>query len=189
MISDQIEEPVAEGTIIREAPEDGTDITEHVVVTDYTVQADQRNEIIGALNPPNPQPPNVLPWPTADPVPVNEFDNSVEGMASMAFIKLFPLGQADPTKKGRRVEVKMLAASSHLLRFAERDPSIPITENNPNGTLYYPFAEHQRFTFWIVDRIRRHRALDQCKVFLKQNPNRICSFNGRIEKHGSKWTD
>jgi hypothetical protein len=35
---------------------------------------------------------------------------------------------------------------------------------------YYPFAQHQRFKFWFYDRIRRHRTLDQSKVYLKQNP-------------------
>ena len=58
----------------------------------------------------------------------------------------------------------------HLLKYAERDPCVEPTEEKPEGELYYPFAEHSRFSFWIADRIRRHRALGQSKVFLKQNP-------------------
>jgi hypothetical protein len=39
------------------------------------------------------------------------------------------------------------------------------------GEFYYPFAQHPRFLFYVCDRLRRHRTLDQCKVYLKQNPN------------------
>ena len=98
-------------------------------------------------------------WPTIDPAPISEFKSS--GMALLAFIKLFPLGmlfdawyciynwsivittiffilvQADPTRKGR---IEKLAASSHLLKYAEVDPLNP-------SALYYPFAEHERFLF------------------------------------------
>jgi hypothetical protein len=50
-----------------------------------------------------------------------------------------------------------------------------IVQRNPTNliqkkdNLYYPFAEHERFCFWSVDRIRRHRVLGQCSVFLRQN--------------------
>ena len=37
--------------------------------------------------------------------------------------------------------------------------------------------------FWIVDRIRRHRALTQC--FSETKPTRSCIVNGRIEGYGS----
>jgi hypothetical protein len=43
-------------------------------------------------------------------------------------------------------------------------------ESHPTGYLYYQFAKHESFCFWVVDRIRRHRALTQCSVFLRQNP-------------------
>ena len=68
----------------------------------------------------------------------------------MAFVKLFPLGFADPTKPDRQFAVSETDATAHLLCFAELDPL--------NGNLYYPFAEHDRFKFRINDRIRRHRA-------------------------------
>lgn len=38
------------------------------------------------------------------------------------------------------------------------------------GCFYYPFAQHPRFKFWAYDRLRRHRGIDQCNVFFKQNP-------------------
>ena len=57
-----------------------------------------------------------------------------------------------------------------MLLYAESDPSFSPTEEHPNGVMYYPFAEHERFSFWMVDRIRRHRILTQSQVYLKQNP-------------------
>ncbi len=44
------------------------------------------------------------------------------------------------------------------------------TRNTSTNKFYYPFASHPRFKFWIYDRIRRHRSLDQSKVYLNQNP-------------------
>ena len=102
------------------------------------------------------------------PSPINEFDFSC--LASLAFVKLFPLGQADPSRKGRHTAVTEQEASSHLLKYAERDPCIAPPDEKPDGKLYYPFAEHSRFSFWMADSIRRQRALGQSKFFLKQNP-------------------
>lgn len=62
-------------------------------------------------------------------------------------------------------------AAAHLLKYAERDPRIPISDEKPNGQMYYPFAEHERFSFWMVDRIRRHRCLSQSSIYLSRNPN------------------
>lgn len=42
--------------------------------------------------------------------------------------------------------------------------------HNSKGELYYPFVSHGRFKFWAYDRLRRHRGLDQTKIYLKQNP-------------------
>ena len=80
----------------------------------------------------------------------------------MAFVKLFPLGFGDPTKPDRLYAVSETDVMAHLLRFAEKDPL--------DGKLYYPFAEHYRFKFWMNDRIRRHRTLSQATVYLKKNP-------------------
>lgn len=84
-------------------------------------------------------------------------------LASLAFPTLFPLGFADPTKIDRLLAVSEQDATAHLLRYAEPDPCEP-------GTMWYPFAEHARFKFWMLDRIRRHRIIQQSSVFLRQNP-------------------
>ena len=76
-------------------------------------------------------------------------------IASLALIKLFPLGQADPTLCSRLFPVTELAASNHLLKFAEQDPT------SPTGELYYPLAENTCFGFWMVDQIRRQIILDE----------------------------
>ena len=54
-------------------------------------------------------------------------------MASLAFIKLFPLGQADPTRNGQRCD---------FLKVAKVDCSKSTDNNHSNGYLNYPFAEH-----------------------------------------------
>jgi hypothetical protein len=54
-------------------------------------QRTQQNEILNALDPVN--------WPTTSTEPINEFD-VISGLASLAFMKLFPLGKAVLTKKG-----------------------------------------------------------------------------------------
>jgi hypothetical protein len=60
------------------------------------------------------------------------------------------------------MEVSESLAVKHLMKV--------VTKSVKNGIYYYPFASHHRFKFWFYDRIRRHRSLDQAKVFLKQNP-------------------
>jgi len=152
---------VDEGPVPRDQPDDDNLPPDHGFVEEHVITG-QRERISTRLNA------SAQPWPTVDPVPINEFEMS--GLAQLCFIKLFPTGQGDPTLKGRRRDVKELDASKHLLRYAEKDPSVPETETHPNGVLYYPFAEHPRWSFWMVDRIRRRRSLEQCNVFLKQNP-------------------
>ncbi len=56
-------------------------------------------------------------------------------------------------------ELDMVA---HLLKVSE---SHPVT-----GKVYYPFFSHDRFIFFMHDRILRHHALNQTNVYLKQNP-------------------
>ncbi len=98
-------------------------------------------------------------WPTVDPTPINEF--KTDGLASLAFPSLFPLGLGDPTKKGRIQEVSETDGFKHLLKFA--------TKHTKTNEYYYPFVTHTRFKFWAYDRIRRHRALDQAKIYLRDN--------------------
>ncbi len=98
-------------------------------------------------------------WPQADSTPINEF--TFEGIPSLTFPSLFPLGLADPTKKARQACVSETEAYHHLLKYA--------TTHTETNKLYYPFVVHPRFKFWAYDRLRRHRALDQSKIYLKQN--------------------
>ncbi len=98
-------------------------------------------------------------WPIADTKPINEFE--YDGLCGMAFPTLFPFGLGDPTKKSRNIAVSETDGFKHLLKYA--------TKNSVNNNFYYPFAKHQRFKFWAYDRIRRHRALDQSNIYLKQN--------------------
>jgi hypothetical protein len=86
-------------------------------------QQDQQSQSTNPSLPTNetripPQPSANLPviaWPPIDHDPINEFE--LYGLASMCFILLFPLGQADPTKKARLCPVTETAAA-HLVKYA-----------------------------------------------------------------------
>ena len=99
-------------------------------------------------------------WPTSNGEPINEFE--YEGLCSLAFPQLFPDGVGDPTIRARLYNVTETNGFRHLLKFATK---------NSKGELYYPFASHPRFKFWCYDRLRRHRSIDQCNVYLKKNPD------------------
>ena len=98
-------------------------------------------------------------WPKANTKPINEFE--YDGLCSMTFPCLFPYGLGDPTKKARNIGVSETDGFKHFLKYAAK--------RTENSEYYYPFAKHPRFKFWAYDRLRRHRALDQSKVYLKQN--------------------
>ena len=78
-------------------------------------------------------------------------------MASLLFPKLFPNSRGDPTNKIRFKEVSETLAINHLIK---------VVAKNSNGEEYYPVASHPGFKFWFYDRLRRHRSLDQCKVYM-----------------------
>ena len=64
----------------------------------------------------------------------------------MAFIKLFPLGMRDNDKySAKKVDTNQSVA--HLMKYAEIDSTLTSSEENPHANLYYPFAEHERFSF------------------------------------------
>ena len=144
----------------------------------------------------------ILNWPSVSRTPINEFQESYN-LASLAFIKLFPKGRGDPTSHGRRKGLRLHEAAHHLLKYAEVDPL--------TGRLYYPFAEHPRYVFWIYDRLRRHRVLNQASVYLSKNPGdaalsveelkaklknphevnelmgRMCSYSANISGSNAYW--
>ncbi len=82
----------------------------------------------------------------------------MEGIISLVFPKLFPNCLGDPTLKGRTQFVSETETYRHLIRFAGKRVN--------SDELYYPFAEHPRFMFYVQDRLIRHRTLDQCKMGL-----------------------
>ena len=98
-------------------------------------------------------------WPVASNLPINEF--RYDGLASMTFPCLFPFGLGDPTKKARMIEVTETDGFKHLMKYA-------VTKYN-TSEVYYPFASHPRFKFWAHDRLKRHRTLNQSKIYLKNN--------------------
>jgi len=97
-------------------------------------------------------------WPEANQEPINEYN--FNSMATLLFPKLFPNGKGDPTNKVRKKEVSETLAINHLIK---------VVANNSKGEQYYPVASHPRFKFWFYDRLRRHRSLAQCKVYMQQN--------------------
>jgi hypothetical protein len=97
-------------------------------------------------------------WPTSNSAPINEWTQN--GMASLLFPKLFPNGKGDPTNKSRQIEVSETQAINHLIK---------VVANNSKNEQYYPIASHPRFKFWYYDRLRRHRSLEQCKIYMTQH--------------------
>ena len=81
-----------EGAMKRDVPpEDNLDQPQPpdaAFVITNNIRPPQQNKILHDLDPVN--------WPTISPEPIKEFD-LISGRASLAFIKLFPLGQAEPT--------------------------------------------------------------------------------------------
>lgn len=77
------------------------------------------------------------------------------------FPKLFPHCLGDPTIKARRQFVTETDAYRHLIKYACK-----LAYSNE---LYYPFAEHPRFMFYVNDRLIRHRSFTQSKIYLLQN--------------------
>ena len=98
-------------------------------------------------------------WPKASSLPINEFQ--FDGLATLTFPCLFPFGLGDPTMKIRFQTVTETEGFKHLLKYA--------VKKSCSNDYHYPFASHPRFKFWAYDRLRRHRALNQCKIYLKQN--------------------
>jgi len=90
-------QPGDEGAVPRETPEEDFLPADHAYVETEQTNKTEKQKILGVINP------TTTAWPTIDPNPINEFDHS--GLASLALVKLFPLGQADPTRKGRLTSV------------------------------------------------------------------------------------
>ena len=100
-----------------------------------------------------------IPFPALSPVPLN--DLAVDGILSMCFVGLFPFGNhGDPTSKTRIRTVSETMGFKHLLWHSATDP---------DGEVYYPFAEHPEFAHWAYSRLQRSRVMGQSSVYLKQS--------------------
>ena len=77
---------------------------DHGIVSDY-ISKPKIEEIANFLRP------------EINPETVNEFE--ISGICSLAFVKLFLLGQADPTFKCRQIAGCALLTSAHLLRYKQ----------------------------------------------------------------------
>jgi len=100
-----------------------------------------------------------LNFPEMNPRPVNEY--KMDGIISLVFPKLFPNCMGDPTVKGRIHHVSETEAYRHLIKFSCKRVN--------SEELYYPFAEHPRFMFYVQNRLIRQGTLDQSKMYLKNN--------------------
>ena len=103
---------------------------------------------------------DALDWPTRDEKPVDEF--RTVHLAAKCFPTLFPNGTGDPTNKARQRSVSFREAIRHLLKVAYK---------REDGTWYYPYAAHPRFSFWALNLIHRHTAIENSNIYLKKNPN------------------
>ncbi|CAF1021150.1 unnamed protein product [Brachionus calyciflorus] len=98
-------------------------------------------------------------FPQASQNSLDEFQT--DAFCSLAFPKLFPNGAGNPKRKARIKDVSGALGFKHLMK--------SVAKSYKNDEFYYAWAKHQRFKFWAYDRLRRHRSLEQCKIFLKHN--------------------
>jgi len=78
----------------------------------------------------------------------------------MAFPTLLADGKGDPTNPALNRDVPLCGKIQHLIKFAEYI----------GNKWVYRFANHPRFSYWALNMIQRSRTLQQCSLFLKQNP-------------------
>ena len=88
-------------------------------------------------------------WPSIDGIPVNEFQSP--GYIARAFPTLYPTGAAD-LRSARIRDVKPAEYFLHLLKY--RDGR---------------FARHVRWRYFALNSQMRWRALQEGKVYVKQN--------------------
>ena len=84
-------------------------------------------------------------------------DYSTPWLYSGAFPTLFPYGEGDPTVGDRIKPVTLLEANKHLLCQCVL----------VNGATTYPFASHERWSFWAQNIDERHRFQGQQRFFSK----------------------
>ena len=109
-----------------------------------------RSELLGS---------NSMEWPVDENAePLNEYNTPF--LATMAFPTLFPDGKGDPTNVELVRDIPMQEKIKHLVKYGEL----------LHDQFFYRFASHPRFAYWALNMIQRNRILQQCGIFLKQNP-------------------
>jgi len=89
-------------------------------------------------------------WPSTTGNPVNEF--TTEGYMSCAFPTLFPTGAADFLAPRQRI-VTIGSYFKHLMLYHDQR-----------------FAKHPRFRYFALNTQMRHRALQNGRIYVRQNP-------------------
>ena len=90
-------------------------------------------------------------WPEIDGVPINEFQSS--GYIARAFPTLYPYGNAD-LRSERPWNIKPAEYFKHLMWYKDGR-----------------FARHPRWRYFALNSIMRWRALQEGKVYVRQNLN------------------
>lgn len=84
-------------------------------------------------------------------------------LASKCFPWLFPYGKADPFWGARQRDVSFADHVKHLMKFADVDGE---------GNFHYRFASDRLFRYWCLDMKMRRQAREQCRMYLRHNPQR-----------------
>lgn len=97
-------------------------------------------------------------WPSIQNKPFNEY--TMQYLATMAFLTLFPDGKGDPTNPSLNRHLPFSQSIKNLLKFGEF----------LGGKWVYHFAKQPCFSYWALNMIQRKSTLQQSSVFIKQNP-------------------
>lgn len=91
--------------------------------------------------------PPVVPWPTRSAHPVSEYNTP--GLYSKAFPVLFPDGRGDFSNAHRLQHISLSEYATHLLNWHDGR-----------------FVKHERFKFFLLNLVERHRAHDVGNAFI-----------------------
>ncbi|CAG8825288.1 24026_t:CDS:2, partial [Cetraspora pellucida] len=92
----------------------------------------------------------LIDWPTIKDSPINEFEEV--GYITKAFPTLFPKGKADLHSTKRHRRVYPVEYFEHLIKYCDGR-----------------FAQHKRFRYFALNSIMRWRALENGKIYVRQN--------------------
>ena len=71
-------------------------------------------------------------------------------------------GAGDPFYHSRIYHVTLKEAAKHLMQIRQKDK---------DGKWYYPYAQHQKFMFWMYDIIKRKQCIKQTTTFWNRDEN------------------